>query len=108
MVLRLAAIVALASLLAARESLAPVVQMAYAGGANVLSVCERRPDDCERIAERLKETGVVVAGLASRAAHELRGRFEDAIVQVKPMSGVSFVDRGTLRADDLEPQWRGS
>ncbi len=108
MILRLAVIVALAAYLAPRDVLDRVTQSAYASSVDVMTLCDRRPKDCELIAEKLKEGGVVVADFASRAALELRARFEESVSQMRQMRHMSVSDRGTLRSEDLKPDWRGS
>lgn len=108
MIVRLAVIVALATYLAPPEALERVKQSAYENSVDVVSLCERRPKDCELVAEKLKEGGIVLANFASRAAIELRARFEESMAKVRGVGDFSNLDRGTLRPEDFQPDWRGS
>lgn len=105
---RLAIIFILATTLVPNEALLRISQTTYEKGIDVLTFCERRPDDCKKIAEKLNEGGVILAGAASSAAAELKSGISWSVAYLRRLDEVSMLDRGTLSPDDLMPEWRGS
>ncbi|MBU2581296.1 MAG: hypothetical protein KJ622_06235 [Alphaproteobacteria bacterium] len=108
MLVRLAVIMTLAACLAPGETLNRFAQLGYDNARTIATVCERRREECDLIAEKLKQTGVLISGHATRAAVELRTRVENSVRQMRHIGVMSALERGTLQPEDLEPDWRGS
>lgn len=105
--MRLALIIALAVLLLPRDTLERMTHAARTHGYDLVTICERHPEDCSAVAERIKSGGVAVADFSARAASQLRGALEDGLQELREFKSFGPPDRGTLREDDLAPAWRG-
>lgn len=106
--MRLAVIIALALCLVPREAALRIAQSAYANGVDIVTLCERRPEECREISDKIKEAGVLLTDFASRSAVQAQGLVENAIEQMRQSGAVSAAERGTLNQEDLKPVWRGS
>ncbi|KUO68591.1 MAG: hypothetical protein APF80_02375 [Alphaproteobacteria bacterium BRH_c36] len=105
--MRLIAIVALAACFVPRETLISAAQSAYEQSIDIVTLCQRRPEECREIGEKINQAGVLLTDFSSTAAVRMQSLLEAAVERLQESGAVSAADRGTLSEEDRMPAWRG-
>ncbi|MBU1213419.1 MAG: hypothetical protein KJ587_19455 [Alphaproteobacteria bacterium] len=105
--MRLTLIIALAACLVPRETLLGAAQSAYENSMKIVTFCQRRPEECREVGEKLNQAGVLLADFSSQAATQMQSLLEAAVERAQQPQAVSAADRGTLSDEDRTPAWRG-
>ncbi|MCH9807877.1 MAG: hypothetical protein K0U74_09105 [Alphaproteobacteria bacterium] len=105
--MKFALFIALALIVLPNDTLKSATTGMQTGLSNVVSICEERAEDCDAVRNAMLDAADFIAVKASGAAQHLAAVYQKSKQQIASGLKASRPDRGTLRAQDLQPEWRG-